>query len=410
MDVLKRILEGAKDGWLIIGITALMFTALEGALRLGYFIYDRTSDAAATAADRRAEADVYQGSSWVREYYEEFEEANRMKWMPYLYWRRAPFQGDYINIDDDGIRWTWQPNGSHARQDDALKIFMFGGSALWGTGARDDLTIPSLLARVLHERGFDAEITNFGEAAYVSSQEIVGLLIKLREADVPDLVIFYDGVNDTYSAFQQAMPGLPQNEADRVYEFNLSKPHRFGELRSRVVLEVSDRLVTVRLVRSLLRRLGIGGPPDATAGDQPAVGKPPSSDYDLINGVIAVYKNNMQLVAVLGDYFDFRCLFYWQPTIFQKKVLTEYEESEWQRQDALQAFFQKVYDRLPQSGDIPIGKGHSSFHDLSMTFYENEGPVFVDWCHLGESGNAIIAETIAADVIAALDDSPVRAD
>lgn len=40
-----------------------------------------------------------------------------------------------------------------------------------------------------------------------------------------------------------------------------------------------------------------------------------------------------------------------------------------------------------------------SFHDLSLSFADVGEPVYVDWCHLGESGNAIIAKRVAKDVL-----------
>ena len=50
---------------------------------------------------------------------------------------------------------------------------MFGGSTMWGTGARDACTIPSLLARALQGRGMSLEIINFGETGYVRTQEVI---------------------------------------------------------------------------------------------------------------------------------------------------------------------------------------------------------------------------------------------
>ena len=55
---------------------------------------------------------------------------------------------------------------------------------------------------------------------------IITLLLILQKGERPDVVIFYDGVNDTYSAFQQLRAGLPQNEFNREIEFNLSKPEK----------------------------------------------------------------------------------------------------------------------------------------------------------------------------------------
>ena len=98
---------------------------------------------------------------------------------------------------------TWQPTarsrGVEAEQK-PVKLLMLGGSSLWGFGARDDQTIPSLLARKLHERGLKVEVKNLAELGYVSTQEVIGLIRELQTGYRPDVVIFYDGVNDTTSA------------------------------------------------------------------------------------------------------------------------------------------------------------------------------------------------------------------
>ncbi|MER3445854.1 MAG: hypothetical protein C4291_03015 [Candidatus Dadabacteria bacterium] len=79
---------------------------------------------------------------------------------------------------------------------------MFGGSTMWGTEARDDFTIPSILSKKLWRRGIRCDIVNFSGSGYVSTQEVIALLIELQRGNIPNLVIFYDGINDTYSAYQ----------------------------------------------------------------------------------------------------------------------------------------------------------------------------------------------------------------
>ena len=40
---------------------------------------------------------------------------------------------------------------------------------------------------------------------------------------------------------------------------------------------------------------------------------------------------------------------------------------------------------------------NSSFQDLSEIFLETHEPIYIDWMHLGERGNVIIAQRIADD-------------
>ena len=62
---------------------------------------------------------------------------------------------------------------------------------MWGTGADDANTIPSQFAQL---SGFRAE--NFGESAYTAHQSLVLLIQVLQDGHRPNIVVFYDGVNE----------------------------------------------------------------------------------------------------------------------------------------------------------------------------------------------------------------------
>jgi lysophospholipase L1-like esterase len=345
------------------------------------------------AEDYKAKADVYADSPWVHEYRKEFHESNVMRWTPYVYWRRQPYRGDHINIDSHGVRLSWAPGTTGQAAGDLPRIFMFGGSTVWGAGVRDAFTIPSILAKELAKRGADSSITNFGEAGYVSTQEVVALLLELQKGNIPDIVIFYDGFNDTYSAFQQRVAGLPLNEPNRVKEFNLSAKERLEQLRAGVLRDMVNDLSTIRFARGLAQRLGMGGEVESSAEQASNVGSAPES---LTREVLAIYRSNIHFVTALAKHYRFHCLFYWQPTIFEKAYLTEYEESERHKLRAAERFFHETYDAVRRS-DLARGD-EDPFHDLSLMLSDVRDPLYVDWCHLGESGNERIARRMAADV------------
>ncbi len=136
--------------------------------------------------------DVYADPDWVAEYFNEFTASYRTQYYSYVGYRRYPnFRGKYINLDEEALRRT-VPDCSD-RSANALRIFVSGGSAVWGTGARDEATIPSLLARKLCETGIPAKVTNFGESGYTNTQELIRLIVELRKEHIPDIVLFYDG-------------------------------------------------------------------------------------------------------------------------------------------------------------------------------------------------------------------------
>src|SRR5688500_15337709 len=163
-----------RDAWLVIGVTVLLFCLLEGSLSLASLIMRRAGGSVQPALwDDRFRADTYAGTSWVREYYAELQDTWELQWRSYVYYRRKRFDGEYINVDASGLRATTAPSPRQQGQRVPVKIFMFGGSTLWGTGARDAYTIPSMVASELEKSGLRPEVTNFGETGYVSTQEVI---------------------------------------------------------------------------------------------------------------------------------------------------------------------------------------------------------------------------------------------
>lgn len=395
---ITRLATRVREAWLVLGVTVLLFLSVEIVLSIVY--YARAGVRAATSSaphDWRAQADAYPGESWVREYYSEFEKSSANKWVSYVYWRRRPYQGQYINVDPNGIRRTWAAGDAHPRPGSRLSIFVFGGSTTWGVGARDDSTIPSFLARELREKGLACDVVNFGESGYVSTQEVIALIRQLQRGNIPDLVIFYDGVNDVYSAYQQRKAGLPQNEFHRTQEFNLTQPDSYQSLRTVFFRRTIDRLATVRFCRGLLHRFGVGGRVEGVAAYWDAAENSIIDKEGLLRDVLTVYKGNTRLIRVLGDAYGFDTLFYWQPTVFDKGHLTPYEETQRQSVAGLQPFCQAVRG-LVCRGD-PGVEQDVVLHDLGGVFAEVKQPVFIDWCHVSEWGNEVIAERMAADAV-----------
>jgi len=81
---------------------------------------------------------------------------------------------------------------------DTYRIFMVGGSTMFGAGATSDkTTIPGYLQQLLNEKdfGFDIEVINSGIQGADSNAELKLIEQKLVIFS-PDLIIIYDGWND----------------------------------------------------------------------------------------------------------------------------------------------------------------------------------------------------------------------
>lgn len=104
-------------------------------------------------------------------------------------------QNDNININSLGFRGN---EFTEIKPDNTFRIFLVGGSQVFGTGATSDsTTIPGYLQNYLEELdySFTTEVINSGLKGVDSHKELL-LLENMLLDFTPDLVIVYDGLND----------------------------------------------------------------------------------------------------------------------------------------------------------------------------------------------------------------------
>jgi hypothetical protein len=393
---LKRVLGVLQTGWSILGVTLVILLLLEGGFRLIFAVRDQIS--AQPLPDPRVLAEGYGGASWPVDHYRELAVLEE-RWQPYVYFRQKPLRGKTITVGADGLRATWQPpaSGIQGHEHATAKILMLGGSSLWGFGARDEQTIPSLLARSLHEQGWRMEIKNLSEIGYVSTQELIALVRELQAGYRPDVVIFYDGVNDVTSALLEGDAAVTTNEVNRSSEFNLlQSPARLAAALSGKLLKDSGSYRFARMVR---RGLGAEAGPSHRS---PAANR----EGDLADEVVRRFEANVKLTESLGRSYGFRPLFFWQPTVFTKPDLVAIEREEAQRYAWAEPFFRDVYGKIQISAQL---KADPAFRDLSGNFIGWNGLAFIDYCHTTEAANSRIAAEMAAQVIEAFRRGPSRA-
>ena len=115
----------------------------------------------------------------------------------------APWRGDGITINALGLR-TDDPR---PKQPGEWRIAVTGGSAVWGAYVRDADTIPVQLARALRQRGYDkVTVYNFGIEGVLLADELA-LLKRFRDVYALDQVLFYTGGNDVLAAYADRVPG-----------------------------------------------------------------------------------------------------------------------------------------------------------------------------------------------------------
>ncbi len=354
----------------ILLTTILLIAVLEGFSFLGITGYRYVSTPEQDVSDSRVNNEVYYNCSWADEYFKEFRQC-RTQDIPYTGWSRLEYSGKYINIDENGLRYTWNSKNS---SNDTVKIYFFGGSTMWGTGARDNYTIPSLVSKYLFENNISANVTNYGETGFQNTQETIFLMLELRK-DTPAIVIFYDGVNDAYSAYQNKKAGVPQhgaipacknkyiNYVVTMYTGHSYFWHCFTYLKNKVI---GTRDKSVHATDNAIE-----------------------NKEELAEEVIDAYSHNIRMIHALEKEYGFKAYFFWQPCLYTKKHLSETEEnlSEQQLEIAQLYNLEVNHSHLKLNAD-------TSFKDISNIFDDYNETMFIDWCHLGENGNEIVANKI----------------
>src|SRR5262249_7649743 len=103
------------------------------------------------------------------------------------------------------------------------KVYFFGGSTMWGLGVRDDLTIPSQFAAAT---GIWSE--NFAEMSYTAHQSLMLLVQLLQDGHRPDVVVFYDGVNDVANKCRAELTPYSHAREDQLNDLLQNSQDRFS--------------------------------------------------------------------------------------------------------------------------------------------------------------------------------------
>lgn len=373
-------LRAVRTGWNILGITVVMLIVVVMLL-----VVVRKS---ISGGDDTAERDdhPYRGLAWYRTYLAEYDASLQMEWAPYVYWRRRPMSGTTVNVESGGIRRTVQRASAGAL---VRRVFFMGGSTMWGTGQRDAFTIPSLVAASLAtDSTANVVVTNFGETGYVFTQEVLQLEMLLRDGARPDVVVFYDGINDAASSSMSPRCGLPQNETRRAFEFALGRV-----LTQRTTRDVGS------LMRTMRERLSIqpGGVPGSSRVDTTAIA----------HGIVDCYARTAAIVEALAGTYGFQALYFWQPTpASTPKPFTAFEAAvvDTSSTDPVHVMLRTLNRRAAASIDSAmqpiVGQ---RFRNLSGALRGDTATVWLDFIgHVTERANAVIAGAMVAPIQEAL--------
>ncbi|MEW5820732.1 MAG: SGNH/GDSL hydrolase family protein [Cyanobacteriota bacterium] len=384
-NILLRFIQKLNFIWMLLGVTLILFFLVNFfASCILVFISDNESYKQVDKYNN-LKTYCYSGSQWVDEYLTELYNCSKdLKWVSYVYWRRQKVSGKHINIDKYGHRKTWKSDTkiSNPVNQKEIKIFLLGGSTMWGEWARDDYTIPSELAKLLYNNRIKARVINLSESGYNSTQELIVLVNEIQKGNIPDIVIFYDGINDTFSAIQSNKAGIPLNESNREKAFELEK--NIYNLTTEYYKNLIKQLSIYKLILVIKSKLVRPQSPDKFIYEN-----------TLSDEVVKTYSSNVNIIENISNRYNFKLLFYWQPIIFRKDKLTTYEKIKAKDDYRFEKFYKSVYEAVDKS---KVLNSNQNFYNLSKIFINKENTVFIDVCHVTEEGNLIIAEKMYLDI------------
>jgi len=305
----------------------------------------------------------YQSQDWGRQYWADFSRYDG-EFRPYMLWRGVPLASPTINIDEQGLRQTPGIDCSAG----VYKVFVFGGSTMWGDGSPDWGTIPAYLQPGLQTiRGEPVCIINFAQPGFVSTQSVVTLLTELYEGNIPDLVIFYDGINDVFGAYRSGQVGAHLTPEEIARQFNGN--HLVKYVENSATFKLLQRLASnPQLITYETRNIPAGA---------------------LAEAVVKAYFGNYRVVEALAQYYQFDYLFFFQPALpLGKKPLTPLEQMIKDEIDpALVSLYRETYHKARRDG-----AQYQHFYDISDVLDGQTTLLWFDAYHIIPEGNQRVAD------------------
>ena len=328
---------------------------------------------------------AYGNEKWGREFWAEqsaFWAQARSNYLPFMVWGVRKWHGKFINTDDTEMgtwRRTVQAESAVCGNMAGRKVWVFGGSTVYGIGTPDWATIPSYLSRELNTNpSACVEVTNLGVEGYVTNQEVILLSQQLKAGRKPDIAIFYDGINE--SLVGGFSPGIPTAH----WNFDMIKNRVEMGPDSKLVLLNSSHLF--QLIKLLLE-------------NHSQKGLPTFSDAELTakaQATLENYETNLRFVHLLASAYGFKTYFFWQPALaYGDKPLAPFErELKEARSKELGGRVHRGLNAVYQEAETR-SSASESFVFLGHVFDKVQELIYVDEFHLDPRGNQIIARAIA---------------
>ena len=307
-----------------------------------------------------------------------FSRAAELQYEAYEEWTSIPnLRQPGRHVGPDGFRIV--PYDKPPK-DNARKVFILGGSAVFGTTNRDSETVPAYLGRSL---GPEFRVFNLGEGGFNSVQELNRLMRVLALGNIPNIVIFYDGFNDVWNGVVQA-PVIRGHMYLDYFQDSLFEGNMFlGPLKKTNLYHLS-KWVQARIL------------PRPKEEDRAA-------DFKA-SRVVDLWLENMRMAKAICDQYGIQSYFIWQPSLYLGHTQLHEKERAWfnaygKEDMAIQKGLSEAYK---YAADRFARLDHSKYpkvYDFTGIFDQETEAIYTDFVHVTPKGNEIIARNIALIIL-----------
>jgi len=316
---------------------------------------------------------------------------------PYVLWRASPNSRNNVTIQSSGLRAV--PGSS--TDSSAIQVFVFGGSTIVGWRIPDSATICAQIQNGLSvQYDHPVCVTNFGQQGYVNTQQLIELQLQLRAGNIPDLVIFYDGTNEVWSAVESDTVGVHfgLQEISDLYENRNFTRERSQILSQYGFLDLASELNSIRLLKAIMgedmsvSRLSLyqAEPSRCMLHGEDFVA--PSA---FAREIVDIYEGDLRILKALSEEFDFEYRVFWQPVLLTgNKRLTREEQIIYDSQSSFLLQLYKECELLTKA----LEQEYDNFYCITDVFNDVPQTVYQDYCHLNALGDSLIAVRILCDL------------
>jgi len=381
----------------ILLLNALVAFACFELAALGFFeikipsVSSQSTEQLVGEGNPREEVSYYSSQDWAKRFWYEFRLTHTQRYSPYIVWRRPPFKGKTIEIDQNGVRVT--PGADCSAK--SFKVFTFGESAMWGTGSPNWGTIPANLQKGFEKlRQGPVCVMNFAETAWVSTQDVIMLMLQLRSGNVPDLVLSYGLSGDLGAAYETGRAGVHANLDQITARFHMRKESHslVGWLRSTHAYSLMDHLVGKLTIANLQQK-------ELTPTELITYESRGIDVAELSELIVQDYFGNYKIVNALAQTYGFKYFFFLPPIIVVGNKPLTFEEQEMKRRMESAVAASKLTMAVYQKIERESSK-YQNLYSMAHVFDAYDFLIWIDGGHVTPIGNQLIAQRML-DIIQA---------